>query len=422
MTWRTTRVATCLALSVSASGQLGCRTPATQTDLTITTTCPERIDRDLTLFVTRADGVRDEYVFENVRWDFEQTLTPARTDALSFSVEAVLRDDTVELDRMTILGEHVLGTRSERSLTLVDPACSSRDAGPDDAGTVDADTVDVGTDASGLPDAFAVGPRVSDALVVAYDFGEESGTRVRDCGPHGTDLVGVGGATITWTDGARFDVGYAESADIGAGWSEIVAADQFTIEAWVTLPTTAFLETDERNPIATVVAGDTGRHELVFQAFADGPNWMLRASVSTSRDTNGRPFVQTPVAYSDSPTHLAFVHRFDDALGTAEELIYVNGDAQTVSLTFDGNEPDAGIPFDAGAGWRQGSIPPVAATPARLQVANAEGWNRGSPATPPNEDQRFGGRYHLFVIHSRALTAEEIRTHAARGHLDDPCP
>ena len=232
------------------------------------------------------------------------------------------------------------------------------------------------TDSPGGAGSAGSGVRVTDGLVVYYDFSEGTGEVVHDVGGVGAplDLVILDRDKARWILGSKgiefVDAGTAIRSRSRAAkiYDALTASNQFTVEAWV-VPS----DLEDGDPPRRIVAVSAGtwRHQVNLHLGHDGPDGVFRVrttcdyyiSASTARVFTG----------TGRPTHL--VASYD---GSTMRTV-VDGVALE---TFDG--------FDGTFG----------------------NWDPDYPLVIGNEatlTRSFLGTIMLVAVYDRALSDEEIR-------------
>ena len=426
---------------VLAVAFVGCASPATQFDLTVSTSCPLRTDRELLLRVTDHDGVERPFLFNAVRWPFRQTLTPrgGDTSRTRWRVDAILRDaEDAVLDMQTLSGEYVPGTNTSGNITLRDPACIVADAGMD-AGEIDAPgeldafvSSDAGVDAS--PDA---GRRVTADLLLAYRFRVEA---LGDECAHRADL-GLGDAVTTaGSTGLVLTGGQAVSALVPND-ALMAMESAFSIEVWVDVDPSLPLD---RTPNMLTFYDSTSWYQhvrlLVGPAFGpslepDPSALEVLGAVQTTRtgDSYGRPYRAARVANrftGPSPIHFVYTYAGDTASG--DEHIYINGVEATGSGIRWITEGAGTSPPRAGAAQLRGNTrlwlgnsPSFGQARAQVDANRADvgAFDAGvrNVETPPDPATQFRGTYRLLAVYGRQLTATQVARHFALGPDANPC-
>ncbi len=167
--------------------------------------------------------------------------------------------------------------------------------------------------------------RVTDGLVVLYDFAEGAGTTVHDVSGVGSpmDLEISDLGAVTWTeDGLRFDSA-ARAETLGAATKVIdacQATNEITLEAWI-MPTQATQSGPGR--IITIARTANTRNVTLGHGFdAGSAGDCYAAMIRTSADIDGLPGLVT--ALGTATTNLQHVAFTRDGIGTT--AIYIDGD------------------------------------------------------------------------------------------------
>ncbi len=251
----------------------------------------------------------------------------------------------------------------------------------------------------------AYAARVTDGLVVGYDFREGSGAVVGDHSGFGdpVDLTIDDPSAVTWNgDGSitideetiissASDPQFPEEFTATKLFEAITATDELTVEAWIRPAS------DDQSGPARILAFSALDTDLAnFMIGQDGGEYHARLRTSET-GPKGRPRrIKTfDSAVAEELTHLVYV--FDGASGEAAFWV----DAQERALELGGNfvEGDVGGNFtDPGDGH--------------------DGWDETYTFVMANEDgvaRPFLGDYHLVAIYNRALSAEEIAANFQAG-------
>jgi hypothetical protein len=218
--------------------------------------------------------------------------------------------------------------------------------------------------------------RVTDQLVVLYDFDEAAGSTVADSsGGSPVDLTIADPAAVTWgSTGLTINAPTLIASPAGATGlaEEIRQSNELTIEAWVS-PAAASQPGPAR--VVSISADVTNRNATLAQGLDDGASgdvWTgrLRSTVSTD---NGRPGISTPAGTAtEQLTHVVYTRSSD-----GEVNIYVNG---TLSAT----------------GTVGGDL------------SNWDGDNQLLLANETTGNRSWLGTYHLVAVFGKALSAAEV--------------
>lgn len=226
--------------------------------------------------------------------------------------------------------------------------------------------------------------RVTDGLLVLYEFEEGAGTTVMDVGGVGTPLdLEIESNDFTWVaDGLLLEEGIVRSQVPATKIIEgCQATDGLTVEAWVT-PLMAAQEGPAR--IVTLSETSSFRNFTVGQGVIDIPTALFVGRLRTSDDTgsdNGGPQILTGTIATNLETHLAYVRDSDEDV----DRLYVNGQSEAT-------------------GPRSGDF---------------SGWDPTFEFACGNEltlDRQWQGTLHLVAVYDRALTHEEIIQNIDAGH------
>ncbi|MGI9617021.1 MAG: LamG-like jellyroll fold domain-containing protein [Acidimicrobiales bacterium] len=218
--------------------------------------------------------------------------------------------------------------------------------------------------------------RVTDELIVLYDFDEGAGTTLGDSsGGAPIDLTITDPDAVTWgPDGLTVNAptSLTSNGDTSGLVGEITASNELTMEAWVT-PATAAQAGPAR--VVSISSGVTTRNATLGHGPDDGgvaDVWTGRVR-STASSENGRPGLSTPTGTAtDQLTHVVFTRS-----AAGEVNVYVDGQrSATVEVVGELSNWEAS---------------------AKLLLANETTGNRA-----------WLGTYHLVAVFSRALTAAEV--------------
>ena len=231
--------------------------------------------------------------------------------------------------------------------------------------------------------------RVTDGLVVLYDFGEGSGATVHDVSGFGEplDLFILDDARVEWlpdTNGVRFvGPGSAIESRGAAGkiYDSLTRSNGFTLEAWVAPAT---LE-DVGPPSRIVTLSDgTWRHQMNLHLGQDGPAASFRVRTTCDYYSNTR----VPGVFDDTGTPRHLVVTYDGAM----KRVYVDGAARGPSTALEGG-------FST--------------------------WDRDYPLVLGNEanmTRSFLGRIFLVALYDRVLTPQQIQSSFRAGPFVGPTP
>jgi VCBS repeat-containing protein len=221
------------------------------------------------------------------------------------------------------------------------------------------------------------GGRVTDGLVVLYDFGEGSDTTVHDISGVGTPLdLTIQTGSVSWLSGGGLSVNSStvirSAASAGKVISALKASNAFTIEAWIKPANTT-----QSGP-ARIVSCSSGPTAV--------QNFMIGAGTWGSNPSNVidvRLFDQdmaTPAGtLNTNLTHVVYTRSSAGSLS-----VYING-VQQLSTTL----------------------------PGSLSV-----WNDSYALVLGNEptgNRPWLGEFHLVAIYDRALTQEEVNQNLTAG-------
>ncbi|MFH1745915.1 MAG: Ig-like domain-containing protein [Planctomycetota bacterium] len=231
--------------------------------------------------------------------------------------------------------------------------------------------------------------RVTDGLLVLYDFNEGAGTDVTDVSGVGTplDLTIADPGNITWTAGG-LQIDAATVISSAASAAKIINAcrvsNEITIEAWI-IPADAFQGGPAR--IITLSPHANSRNFTLGQGLDDGTAsdcYGVRLRTTATND-NGQPALNTPAGLAD--TVLQHVVYTRDNGGNAR--IYLNG-GQVAATTVAGDLSNWALNY-------------------RLSLANE-----------PNLGLPWFGEYKLAAVFERALEPGEVLQNFDAGTGDGP--
>lgn len=403
---------TCAAVIVSLLAP-ACRTPATQVDLDVVSSCPERTDRQVELAYFDGAGAEvhptETVAVSTSGWPIRRRLTPRGQDASrTWRVDARLLDvGGGELARDSLGGGYVAGTTSPRTLRLADPGCGDSGLPDVDAGPVDA------------------GVRSTDGLLLAYDFAAP--TPGAEC-VQGYDLSLAAATLGDRTDGLELTGGHAVTARLP---TEVLTqmVEGFSVEAWFEVGSLAAPGTD---PLKILGFYDTttfyntlrlslGNDEAMEFGFVD-----VLAGVSTDATGDGyaRPFLAGRVSRV-TPIHA--VHTYQGTMTDGTEHLYINGrevaarwrvdpymQAPRVGRPSFGRHPGSALWLGNHAHYSQRRVDADVGAPLD---AGEEPYEAAAEA-----GSQFVGTYHLVAIYGRVLTPAEVAAHFALGSDARPCP
>jgi hypothetical protein len=227
--------------------------------------------------------------------------------------------------------------------------------------------------AAGAGRHLAPAPAGEQGLQALYAFEDGDGDRVRDTSGAGgpIDLKVEGAGAVEWRAGAlsvREPALITTSVAPARLIEAVKASKAFTVEAWIT-PGGA----DQRGP-ARIVTLSSGTGQRNFTLGQDGDRFDVRFR-TTKTDQNGLPSLSSPPgAVKARRTHVVYTR---DAAGKA-------------SLHVDGEE-----------------------VASRDTGGDLSSWDDGFQLALANEstrDRPWKGAFHRVVLHSRALSPEEVRS------------
>ena len=244
------------------------------------------------------------------------------------------------------------------------------------------------------PDSDVPEGRVTEGLVLLYDFVDRDDDRVADVSGAGApvDLAVRDPARVGWGDGMMtiHDPTRVVSDPGAPGLAElverVVASNEVTVEAWITPKDMSLLGLGPGR-IAVMSSGASMANFVLGQGEVEtgspATTYSLRLRTSTSQ-VDGQPGMSTAegLVRSESPTHLVATRS-----ATGESCIYVDGipDGMACDTVLDGTlEP-----------W----IPQFGLTLGNERV----------------EERPWRGTYDLVAIYDRALTADEVAQNRVAG-------
>lgn len=247
--------------------------------------------------------------------------------------------------------------------------------------------------------------RVTDGLVVGYDFREGSGDIVGDHAGFGdpVNLTIDDPSAVTWNGGGSItideetiissasDPQFPDEFTATKILDAITVTDEITVEAWIR----PALE-DQAGPARIVAFSDLNNDLANFMIGQDGGEYQARLRTSETQ-TKGQPkrLKTFDSAVTDELTHLVYV--FDGASG--EAAFWVNAEERDLEVGGNFVDGDVGGNFtDPGDGH--------------------DGWDDTYTFVMANEDgvsRPFLGDYHLVAIYNRALSREEIGANFQAG-------
>ncbi len=239
------------------------------------------------------------------------------------------------------------------------------------------------TDAPEEPEPEAAPARVTEDLVALYNFGESSGAAVGDSSGSAPTLTVADPDAVTWNGGSvTIDSPTIITASGGSAAmvEAIKAANEFTVEAWIT-PANATQAGPAR--VVTLSSGIESRNVSLSQGQADsvdGDRWTTRQR-STATSVNGIPDLVAPAGSvtAGSLTHLVLTRSTD-----GDVLLYVNGSV-------------------------------VASGTAGGDLSN---WDTSLALSLANEtsmDRPWLGTIHLVALYSQSLSPDEVEQNRQVG-------
>ena len=228
----------------------------------------------------------------------------------------------------------------------------------------------------------ATSQRVSDGLVVLYDFQEGSGTRVRDVSGAGTplDLSISNISAVGWIAGGGLSLEAPVTISSEGAATKIIealqSANAFTIETWVRPANTT-----QRGP-ARIVSCSADPYRTQNFMLGTG-HWGYGPTDVVDARLLGRTLTTPADSLTTDLTHLVFTR---ESNGTAK--VYIDGELQ-------GSATVAG---------------------------NFASWNKSFPLVLGNEptgDRPWLGEMHLVAIYNRALPASAVEMNFDAGPAAD---
>ena len=238
------------------------------------------------------------------------------------------------------------------------------------------------------------GPHVSEGLIAAYDFREGSGNIVHDVSGFGSpvDLTIQDVGNVSWgSDFLSVDAStvIASSGAATKIISEVVAANELSVEAWVKPVDSTLSGAARIVNIGTTVVGDAPFNRNFFLG-QDSANIDARLRTTTTGVNGSSPQQETDSSGSvvTDPTELMHVMFTRDTEGSS--FIYIDGIVRS----------NLGV----------------------TQEGDLSTWDPSFALTLANElvytnvaERDFLGEYHLVSFYDRALSAAEVRQNFAAG-------
>ena len=221
--------------------------------------------------------------------------------------------------------------------------------------------------------------RVTDGLIVLYDFDEGSGSTVIDRSGVAPvlDLTIEDPGNVTWSgDHLTIDAGTTlrTAGEATKVFSRVVPKNQLTVEAWVRPATLVGVGTPP-DRILTMSPSSSQRNFLLGQ-----DEGQYAARFRTEGENNGNPTVYTsPASASTALTHVVFTHDSD-----GNEVLYVDGTADMTAT----------------------------------RVGDTATWDSSFPLIVANEasgGREWLGELHLIAIYDRALSPVEVGRNFTAG-------
>ncbi len=234
--------------------------------------------------------------------------------------------------------------------------------------------------------------RVTDGIVVLYEFDEGDGDVVEDTGPgEPVDLVIQDPANVVWEDGfLTVELDTVIQGETAPKLYEALAdSNALTVEVWVR---PAFL--DQSGPARILAYSDPFSDLCNIMIGQDGEEFHSRLRTSTTGN-KGRPrrLRTFDLAVTDELTHLVYV--FDGDSG--EAAFWVDGEERLLQT---------------GGNFVDGDVGGSLSDPGN----GHDGWDETYTFGLANEDgqlnRTFLGDYHLVAMYDRALSPNSLGTSA----------
>ena len=244
--------------------------------------------------------------------------------------------------------------------------------------------------------------RVTDGLLVGYDFREGSGTTVGDHSGNGEplDLTIHDPRAVTWNGDGSLTIddatiiSSASEANVSSEgtaikiFDAITSSEEITMEAWIVPENT--IENDGPSRVLTMSFNPTNRNFTLGQ---DQTEYEARLRTTTTGN-NGHPLrVRTDdLAVDTELQHLVYTRDPD-----GEAAIYIDGELAILGFGQEGEDPIDGDTSN----WDD---------TYDFALGNELTWGNIN-------DRDWLGTYHLVAVYDRALGPQEIKANFDAGHL-----
>ncbi|MFQ5963713.1 MAG: LamG-like jellyroll fold domain-containing protein [Candidatus Scalinduaceae bacterium] len=228
-------------------------------------------------------------------------------------------------------------------------------------------------------------PRVGDGLVALYDFNEGTGSLIKDIsGITPVVDLSVQSGAVNWLTGRNgieiTSSSIIKSIDASKLYNRIMAANQLSMEAWVTP-----LNMTQGGP-ARIVTLSNGTSDSQLNAHLGQSD--TRASFRTHTSVTGWDQLTVPGAFLDTTSPRHIVVTFDGQ----NKHVYFDGQLQSTTVAVAGD-------FST--------------------------WNTSWPLILGNENSAnrpWLGKIYLVAIYDKALTAQEVTLNYNAGRSESPPP
>ena len=244
--------------------------------------------------------------------------------------------------------------------------------------------------------------RVTDGIVVLYEFNEEDGEVVEDSGPgEPVELIIRDPDNVVWEEGFLTVVvdTIIQGETAPKLYEALTDSAALTVEVWVR---PAF--TGQTGPARIVAYSDPFSDLCNVMIGQDGAEFQTRLRTSTTGN-KGRPrrLRTFDLAVTDELTHLVYVFDGD----TGEAAFWIDGEKRVLEV---------------GGNFVDGDVGGNLSDPGN----GHDGWDETYTFGLANEDGQlnrpFLGDYHLVAVYDRALSPDEIDQNYDAGPDPEPEP